>query len=53
VYCVLSPDYNLYMDIQRSINFAIHSRFEEEGIGFAVPERRLYLEGRPLVPVPA
>ena len=30
VYYVLSPDYNIYMDIQQAIYFAIHERFEQE-----------------------
>ncbi|MGH7580783.1 MAG: mechanosensitive ion channel domain-containing protein, partial [Gemmatimonadales bacterium] len=53
VYYVLSPDYNVYMDIQQAINLLIHSRFEEEGIAFAVPEQRLYIERRPQEPTPA
>jgi len=43
VYYVLKPDYNVYMDIQQAIYFAIHERFEEEGIDFAYPTRRLYV----------
>jgi len=39
VYYVLSPDYNVYMDIQQAINFLIMRRFEEEGIRFAHPVR--------------
>jgi len=50
VYYVLSPDYNVYMDIQQAINLQIHSRFDEEGIAFAVPEQRLYIERRPQEP---
>lgn len=37
VYYVLSPDYNLYMDIQQSINFSILEKFTDEGIDFAFP----------------
>jgi small-conductance mechanosensitive channel len=33
---VLSADYNRYMDIQQSINLAIHRRFGDQGIAFAV-----------------
>jgi len=44
VYYVLSPDYNLYMDIQERINLAIFERFEAEGIGFAFPTRTVQLE---------
>jgi small-conductance mechanosensitive channel len=46
VYYVLSPDYNLYMDIQQAINLAIHARFESEGIAFAIREQRVHLERR-------
>jgi len=44
VYYVLAPDYNLYMDIQQEVNFAIHERFEEEGIEFAYPTQTLFVE---------
>lgn len=37
VYYVLSPDYNLYMDIHEEINFAILSRFRSNDIEFAFP----------------
>lgn len=47
VYYVLSPDYNVYMDIQQAINLAIHKRFEEEAIVFAYPTQSLYLEKVP------
>jgi small-conductance mechanosensitive channel len=43
VYYVLSPDYNIYMDIQQAINLEIHRRFTELGIEFAIVSRRLYL----------
>jgi small-conductance mechanosensitive channel len=43
VYYVLSADYNRYMDIQQAINFAIHERFEQEGIEFAYPTQTLYV----------
>lgn len=43
VYYVLSPDYNNYMDIQQSIYFAIHERFEQEEIEFAYPTQTLFL----------
>ncbi len=45
VYYVLAPDYNLYMDIQQAINFAIFERFESEGIEFAFPTRTVFLAG--------
>ncbi|MGH8709284.1 MAG: mechanosensitive ion channel family protein, partial [Burkholderiales bacterium] len=43
VYYVLSPDYNLYMDRQQAINFAIYEKFASEGVQFAYPTRTLYL----------
>ena len=43
VYYVLSPDYNLYMDIQQQINLAIFRRFESEGVSFAFPTRTIEL----------
>ncbi|RUL83108.1 mechanosensitive ion channel family protein [Tautonia sociabilis] len=47
VYYVLSPDYNLYMDLQQRINLALFRRLESMGVGFAFPSRSLYLEGTP------
>jgi small-conductance mechanosensitive channel len=44
VYYVLSPDYNLYMDIQQAINLAIFKRFKEEGIEFAYPTQTIYVQ---------
>ncbi len=43
VYHVLSPDFNLYMDIQQAINLTIHKRFEEQGIEFAYPTQTVFL----------
>jgi len=45
VYYVLSADYNVYMDIQQSINFRIHEEFEKLGVEFAYPTRKLWLAG--------
>jgi small-conductance mechanosensitive channel len=45
VYFVLSADYNLYMDIQQTINLRIYERFAEEGIEFAYPTQTLYVTG--------
>lgn len=45
VFYVLSPDYNIYMDIQQRINLNIARRFEEEGIAFAYPTQRLLFPG--------
>jgi small-conductance mechanosensitive channel len=49
VYYVLSPDYNVYMDIQQRINFEIARHFAENDISFAYPARRL-IEGRRTLP---
>lgn len=43
VYYVLSPDYNVYMDLQQLINLALVERFEAQSIEFAYPTRTLYL----------
>lgn len=37
VYIVLTADYNIYMDIQQELNFAIFAAFHREGIQFALP----------------
>ncbi len=47
VYWILSPDYNIYMDIQQAVNLQIYQRFEEEGIEFAYPTQTLYLRNEP------
>lgn len=41
VYYILSPDYNLYMDVQQRINLSILRRFEAEGVEFAFPTRTI------------
>ncbi|WP_254510502.1 mechanosensitive ion channel family protein [Anatilimnocola floriformis] len=38
VYFVLTPDYNLYMDIQQAINLWLFEKFGEAGIKFASPQ---------------
>lgn len=43
VYYVLSPDYNIYMDIQQAINLGIYRRFSEKDIEFAYPTQLLYM----------
>ena len=43
VYYVLSSDYNVYMDIQQAINFAIKEEFEKRGIAFAFPTQTLFV----------
>lgn len=45
VYYVLSPEYNVYMDVNQRINLAIYEQFSEAGIDFAYPTRTLYLHG--------
>jgi len=44
VYYVNSADYNMYMDIQQSINLGIHEQFENEAIDFAYPTQTLFLK---------
>jgi small-conductance mechanosensitive channel len=43
VYFVIDPDYNIYMDVQESINLEIFRQFGEEGIEFAYPTQTLYV----------
>jgi small-conductance mechanosensitive channel len=43
VYYVLVPDYNVYMDLQQTINLTLFKRFEEEAIEFAYPTRTLHV----------
>lgn len=43
VYFVLSPDFNIYMDVQQAINLAIFRHFQGEGIEFAYPTRTLHV----------
>lgn len=44
VYYVLDANYNVYMDVQQRINFAIYDRFEKEGIEFAFPTQSIHLQ---------
>lgn len=44
VYFVKNQDYNLYMDIQQTINLDIFRRFRQEGIEFAYPTRTLFVQ---------
>lgn len=44
VYYLDSNDYNVYMDVQQSINFQLKEAFEKEGIVFAFPTQTVYLE---------
>lgn len=43
VYYINSPDYNLYMDIQQEINFALKKQFEKERITFAYPTQTVLI----------
>jgi small-conductance mechanosensitive channel len=43
VYYVLGADYNLYMDIQQTINLGIARKLQERGVGFAFPTRTVHL----------
>jgi small-conductance mechanosensitive channel len=44
VYYILSADYNIYMDIQQKINFAIYEQFEQHNITFAFPTQSLWVK---------
>ncbi len=43
VFYVLSPDYNVYMDLQQSINFRLMEEFEKAGLEFAYPTQQLFV----------
>ena len=44
VYIVRTTEYNRHMDILQDINLRLVQAFEKEGIAFAYPVQRLYLE---------
>jgi small-conductance mechanosensitive channel len=44
VYYVLDADYNLYMDVQQAINFALVEHFHRQGIELAYPTQTIYVE---------
>lgn len=44
VYFVLTPSFDDYMDIQQNVNLRIFKRFSEEGIEFAYPTRKVFLD---------
>lgn len=44
VYFVLTPLFDDYMDIQQNVNLKIFKRFSEEGIEFAYPTRKVFLD---------
>jgi small-conductance mechanosensitive channel len=43
VYWMLSADYNVHMDTQQRINFAIYRQLQDEGIEFAYPTQTVHL----------
>jgi small-conductance mechanosensitive channel len=45
VYFVLSPDFNVYADIQQAINLTLIDRFRAEGVVIAYPTQQIYLQG--------
>jgi small-conductance mechanosensitive channel len=47
VYYVLSPDYNVYMDIQQAINYQLYGGFDSAGIKMALPTRTVMLQVSP------
>lgn len=47
VYIVLDPSYNVYMDVQQSINFEIMEAFAELNVSFALPSRTVYVQSLP------
>ncbi|VVE29391.1 MULTISPECIES: mechanosensitive ion channel family protein [Pandoraea] len=53
VYFVLSPDYNLYMDLQQDINLALMREFLQEDIRFAIPASVQYYAQAPEPPADA
>jgi len=44
VYHMLVPDFQTYGETNHSINLEIYRRFAEEGIEFAYPTQKIYVE---------
>ncbi len=44
VYILKDKDYNVYMDVQQTINLGIKESFEKEGIEFAYPTQTILLQ---------
>jgi len=44
VYWVLDPDYNVYMNINQTINLLIFEQFDNEKIEFAYPTQTIFLD---------
>jgi small-conductance mechanosensitive channel len=53
VYWVIEPDFNLHMDIQQAFMLKVIRALEAEGIEFAYPTRKVFLEGTLREPKPA
>jgi small-conductance mechanosensitive channel len=49
VYVVKTTEYNRHMDILQDINLRLVEAFEKQGVAFATPQHRLYLEQQPPV----
>jgi small-conductance mechanosensitive channel len=52
VYYVLSADFNVYMDVQQSINLKIYEAFENEKISFAFPTQTMVVRNESDSPTP-
>lgn len=52
VYYVLSADFNVYMDVQQSINLKIYESFENEKISFAFPTQTMVVRNESDSPMP-
>jgi len=44
IYFLMSADYNKYMDTQQAVNLDLMQAFEREGIEFAYPTQKLFLD---------
>lgn len=44
VYYVLSPEFNVYMDVQQAINLEIYRRFAEAGVEFVYPTQTMFVQ---------
>ncbi len=47
VYIVLDPSYNVYMDVQQTINLGIMEAFADMDVRFAFPSRTVYVASLP------
>ncbi len=43
VFYMLTPDYNIFMNVKQAINCAILERFQTEGVEFAYPTQTLHV----------